>query len=97
MSPSGVEPMSAFDCFAGYLLLDALIANRDRHPRNWAVMPAPPGSDAHDMLAPSFDHASGLGFGLTDRERERWLRGRGVRAWAERGDAKSFEHGAKPW
>ena len=28
---------AAFDVFVGYLVLDALIANTDRHDRNWAV------------------------------------------------------------
>lgn len=27
---------AAFDQFCGYLLLDALVANRDRHEENWA-------------------------------------------------------------
>lgn len=89
--------MSAYDCFAGYLMLDALIANRDRHPRNWAVMDPPPGSSAIGLLTPSFDHASGLGFGLRDEERAGWLASEGVAAWASRGSAKSFEHQTKPW
>lgn len=93
----GSEPARAFECFAGYLLLDAVIANRDRHPRNWAVMHAPAGATDPDALSPTFDHASGLGFSLSDGERERWLDGPGIRAWAERGSAKSFEHGPKPW
>lgn len=95
--PLSQQGLTAFDCFAGYLLLDALIANRDRHPRNWAVMQPPAGRSGADTLTPSFDHASGLGFSLTDTERDRWLRQFGVAAWAGRGTAKSFEHGAKPW
>jgi hypothetical protein len=42
---SGVDPpvgspstLSASDCFVGYLLLDALIGNGDRHHENWAVI-----------------------------------------------------------
>lgn len=92
--PSG---MNGFDVFASYLMLDALIANRDRHPRNWAVLQPPAHSSALDTLAPSFDHASGLGFGLTDQERSRWLDHPGVTAWTMRGTAKCFEHGSKPW
>jgi len=97
--PPGAAPAitSALDCFAGYLVLDALIANRDRHPRNWAVLQAPAGGQARDELCPSFDHASGLGFGMTDRERSRWLKEGGIEAWVRRGTAKTFEHGPKPW
>lgn len=32
-----------FDVFAGFLVLDAWIANRDRHDENWAVLLPPPG------------------------------------------------------
>jgi hypothetical protein len=31
-------PFGAFDCFAGLLVLDALIANTDRHHENWGVI-----------------------------------------------------------
>ncbi len=99
-APPGVAAgagLSAFDYFAGYLALDALIANRDRHARNWGVLQPPPASNAADALCPSFDHASGLGFGLSDVERRRWLEVVGVEAWARRGDAKCFEHGPRPW
>jgi len=34
---------SAFDQFCGYLVLDALVANRDRHEENWAVLRDPAG------------------------------------------------------
>jgi hypothetical protein len=79
----------AFDVFAGYLVLDALIANRDRHDNNWAVL-RPPGG-GRDHLCGSYDHASGLGFGLTDAERSRWLAHDGVARWARRGTAYKFE------
>lgn len=87
---------SALDGFASYLLLDALIANQDRHPRNWGVLRAP-AEQASDALCPSYDHASGLAFGLTDGERQRRLGQDQVRTWALRGTAQSFEHGDKPW
>ncbi len=74
-----------------------MIANRDRHPRNWAVVQAPTGGQGRDKLCPSFDHASGLGFGLTDPVRSRWLQDDGVEAWVRRGTAKRFEHGTRPW
>lgn len=39
----GPDGFSAFDVFAGYMVLDALIANRDRHDDNWSVLVPPPG------------------------------------------------------
>jgi hypothetical protein len=49
---------TAYDVFAGYVLLDAWVANRDRHDNNWAVLrpllePAGP-----LRLCGSYDHAS---------------------------------------
>ena len=55
------------DVFVGYLLLDALITNGDRHHENWGVLQLSGG--ARD-LAPSYDHASSLGRELTDGERQ---------------------------
>jgi hypothetical protein len=80
----------AFDVFVGYLVFDAWIANRDRHDENWAVL-LPPPPESSSALAGSYDHASSLGFNLTDTERERRLRERTVHAWAMRGDAYRFE------
>ncbi len=62
--PSGTL-QDAFDWFAGYLVLDALVGNTDRHQDNWATIRSPSG----ERLAPSFDHASCLGFQLSDAER----------------------------
>jgi len=56
----------AFSWFVGYLLLDALVGNTDRHQDNWAVLRT---GSAPARLAPSFDHASCLGFLLSDAER----------------------------
>lgn len=49
---------SAFDALAGYMMLDAWVAGRDRHHENWAVIAdaGPP------RLAPSYDHGNALGF-----------------------------------
>jgi hypothetical protein len=67
--PDGAaKGFTAVDVFAGYLVLDAVIGNTDRHHQNWAVLVTPEGPD---RLAPSFDHASSLGFQLTDEDRER--------------------------
>lgn len=71
--PPGCGDLTAAETFAGYLVLDAWVANRDRHDQNWAVVrrAASPGGL---QLAPSYDHASSLGFSLFDERRERLLR-----------------------
>src|SRR5699024_1914503 len=49
---------TAFDAWAGYMMLDAWVAGRDRHHENWAVI-----EHAGALrLAPSFDHGNALGF-----------------------------------
>lgn len=85
------DGVSAFGVFAGYLVLDALVANRDRHEENWGVLHE---AEGDTLLAPSYDHASSLGFGLTDSYRVRCLAGSpGISAWAQRGTANKFEDG----
>lgn len=49
---------SASEVFVGYLLLDALVGNTDRHHENWGVVRT---SSGEEHLAPTFDHASSLG------------------------------------
>lgn len=88
--PPGVPAgTSSFASFVDYLVLDALVANTDRHPRNWALLVTP---GEATRLAPSYDHGSSLGFQLLASQRERWLTD-GVERWAERGRATSFEGG----
>lgn len=52
---------TAGDLFAGYLLLDALIGNTDRHHENWGVIEDRSTRVPVRYLAPTFDHASSLG------------------------------------
>lgn len=85
--PGPYESWSAFDVFAGYLVLDAWIANTDRHPHNWAVLQAPNGAVS---LAPSFDHGSALASGDGDARRAKIL-SVGVAQWCERGMATRFD------
>lgn len=70
--PDGFEPLpsvvTAADVFLGYLMLDMLIGNSDRHHENWACIAASNGT--HVRLAPTYDHASSLGRELTDERRE---------------------------
>ncbi len=58
--------MSALGVFTGYLLLDAWVANQDRHHGNWGAIRI--GHTFH--LAPTFDHGSALAQGMTDTERK---------------------------
>lgn len=86
------DDFRAFDAFAGYLVLDALIAHGDRHDRNWAVLVPPPGVSQREALCASFDHAASLGFTLSDPARAEYLRKGSVSEWAARGRASRFEH-----
>ena len=70
--------------FAGYLTLDALIGNVDRHHENWGVQRSLE-HISEISLAPSFDHASSLGRELTDTRRERLLSENAVGRYSERG------------
>lgn len=61
---------SASDFFVGYLLLDALISNQDRHVENWGMIETIKGTT---HLAPSFDHAASMGRNESDDNREKRL------------------------
>lgn len=94
---AGPQGCDGFDVFAGYLVLDALIANSDRHEQNWAVL-TPQLLGPIERLAPSYDHASSLGYNLTDQKRESLLadRASGLDRWSERGRARRYEHRGTP-
>ncbi|MFH8250522.1 hypothetical protein ACH3VR_09185 [Microbacterium sp. B2969] len=93
---TGPSALDGFDVFVGYLLFDALIANQDRHEQNWAVL-TPQLTDQPERLAPSYDHASSLGFNLLDGKREECLNTpAGVAGWARNGRAGRFENEGKP-
>jgi hypothetical protein len=64
---------TAAELFVGYLLLDALIGNTDRHDKNWGVIERQLETGVKRYLAPTFDHASSLGRELTDLERQKRL------------------------
>ncbi|MBL0126834.1 MAG: HipA domain-containing protein [Flavobacteriales bacterium] len=63
----------ALDTFMGYLVLDALVMNTDRHHENWALVryTSSAGTEEHG-LAPTFDHASSLGRELTEEKIQSW-------------------------
>ena len=52
---------SAAHIFVGYLMLDALIGNTDRHHENWGLIVGSGHAGREAWLAPTFDHASSLG------------------------------------
>jgi hypothetical protein len=81
--PPTVTGMTASAVFAGYLVLDALVGNSDRHPGNWALLESGAGER---FLAPTFDHGSALGAGMTDVNRG----ARDPLAFARRGEANPF-------
>ncbi len=63
------------DQFLGYLMLDALIGNIDRHHENWGILVTThlPNLESYAELAPSYDHASSLGRELSDERRAQRL------------------------
>ena len=73
--PEGIA--SALDVFTGYALLDALIANQDRHHENWGAIRIP--ENGALRLAPSFDHGASLARNVSDEERVDRLRSKDVR------------------
>ena len=70
--PAGIT--TAPEQFVGYLMLDALVGNTDRHHENWAVVVAQNTRDAE--LAPLYDTASCLGRERADDDRLRRLSGK---------------------
>lgn len=81
-APDGIR--TASDVFVGYLLLDAWIANSDRHHENWAFIRL----GEQNYLAPTYDHASSLGRNEKDEKRLARLTtkdaGFSVRAYVEK-------------
>lgn len=84
-APPRTSGLSAFGVFAGYLVLDALTGNTDRHPGNWALLESD--EDGTRYLAATYDHGSALGAGLTEKNR----RTRRPKDFAAKGRANAFE------
>ncbi|WP_031483371.1 HipA domain-containing protein [Maridesulfovibrio frigidus] len=64
---------TAAEVFAGYLMLDTLISNQDRHHENWGIIIL----EDQIYLAETFDHASSLGRHEQDQRRKDILEGKG--------------------
>lgn len=87
--PIGYSPppeiISVAGLFIGYLMMDALVGNQDRHDENWGLILSP---DERITLAPTFDHASSLGRNEHDNVRKEVLTtkdaGRSLERYVER-------------
>jgi len=83
---------------AGFIILDAIICNTDRHHDNWGLLrgPSARGKTVH-QVAPSFDHASSLGRELGDDRRRTMLDSNGIERYVLRGRGGIFweEHDTK--
>lgn len=83
---------TAYDVFVGYLVLDALIGNSDRHEQNWSVLRARSSEGPADALAPAYDMEASLGFQLTDAARIARLRDpAALEVYASKGLARRFD------
>ena len=80
--PDEKERYEAMTTLAGYVVLDALILNTDRHHENWAVLrETRPSGIVRHRLAPSFDHASSLGRELLAEKLEKWEKEKWRAGW----------------
>ena len=85
------------DAFVGYLLLDAWIANTDRHHRNWGWIEER--GTGRRRLAPAFDQDASLGHELNDAKRARILEARGeggIASYVARGASELWTDGDEP-
>lgn len=88
---------------AGYLVLDALIGNTDRHHENWGLL-LQVQTEPRAMtlsVAPSFDHASSLGRELLDERRMELLAADRIGSYVSKGRGGIFRgpeerHGENP-
>lgn len=95
MFPAEEDNRSILTRLAGYLVLDALIGNVDRHHENWGLIwtvQVHPDDFRETAkitkefdVAPSFDHASSLGRELRDEQRLSILRSDGIEKYVRRG------------
>lgn len=83
--PEGPERIEALTILAGYLTLDAIIGNVDRHHENWAVLRSASTGTPSLRIAPTFDHASSLGRELRDEKRKDFLRQKRVAEYVQKG------------
>lgn len=88
-APAGIT--NALGVFVGYVMLDAWVANQDRHHQNWGAI-----QDGGVLyLAPTYDHGASLARNLADAERKTRLQTRdknqGVEHFAARARSGFFQ------
>lgn len=90
--PKGSKRNEALTTLAGYLTLDAIICNVDRHHENWAVLRSPSRGKqpATQIIAPTFDHASSLGRELLDEKRSLLLKNNRVADYVSKGSGAIY-------
>lgn len=101
--PEEQARLEAMTTLAGFIVLDALVLNTDRHHENWALLrrTSHEGQVRH-WVAPSFDHASSLGRELTDARLTQWEQEPWRPAWyAKRAHGAIYlkdsgDHGEQP-
>ena len=83
----------ALDFFVGYVMLNAWIANQDRHHQNWGAIHDP--SNGSLALTPTFDHGASLARNISDEERKDRLDsrddGRRIPHFAQRARSAFYE------
>lgn len=100
---AGHEGKDLFRSLVGYLVLDALVGNTDRHHENWGcIFEMKIGSDDSEdgltlrllfQLAPTFDHGSSLGRECLEERRQLLLRDeKAFQAYLRRGRGGIFEN-----
>ena len=78
------EAANAKRQLAGYLVLDAIVGNTDRHSENWGTLQLINADHHTEYLAPSYDHGSSLGRELMDKRRDLLLANNRVSEYAEK-------------
>jgi len=66
-SSLNTRALNSGDVFCGYLMLDVLISNQDRHHENWAIIIN--NEDSSKSLCATYDHAASLGRELLNKDR----------------------------
>ncbi len=80
-APDEDKSLDAVFFFVGYLVLDALIGNVDRHHENWGVASR---ADGTARLVASFDHGACLGRELSEKNRRNRMEYKQVGGYVER-------------
>jgi hypothetical protein len=85
--PEGARRSEALTTLAGYLTLDAIVCNVDRHHENWGILRSSSRANrvATQTIAPTFDHASSLGRELRDDKRTLLLKQKRIAEYVSKG------------